>query len=222
MNLGIIKINNNCIFETIISTYGPTKDPSAAPIGVIFKSAEIFHILMYKGSTTLRNLIFSKCGVVNITFDIELFYKATFKEDIDNLKFKKPLFQRAECVDAPVITSAAVNLEFVVEKIKKKSLKTFMVCRIVKIKENSSALILPYTRGFFAALESIIHSTRIKYLLKEGKNAEADRLIRLIEYYKEVAIRVSPDSIYIKIIENLIKKIGAWRRVSASNNKNTF
>jgi hypothetical protein len=217
MKLRRMKIINNCIYETIISSYGPDKKPNAAPFGVIFKNSKIFHIFLYKGSITLSNLVFSKCGVLNITHDIELFYRTAF-EDYNDFTVKKPLFQKAEYINAPLIASADFNLEFIVDEIKEENFKTLMVCRIVKIKKNTNATVQPYTRGFFAALESIIHSTRIKYFFKEGNNAEAEKLIRLIDHYREVARRVSPDSIYVKIIEKLMKRFNTWRRASASNN----
>lgn len=217
MKLKKMKIINYCIYETIISSYGHDKKPNAAPFGVVFKNSKIFHVFLYEGSKTLSNLVFSKCGVVNITQDIELFYRTAF-EDYDD-SAKKLLFQKAECINAPLISTADFNLEFIVDEIKKKDkFKTLMVCRIVKIRENTNATIQPITRGFFAALESIIHSTRIKHFFKEGKNAEAEKLIRLIEHYREVARRVSPDSVYVEIIEKLMKSFDIWRKASASNN----
>jgi hypothetical protein len=218
MKLRRMKIINNCVYETIISSYGPDKKPNAAPFGVIFKNSKVFHISLYKGSTTLNNLVFSKCGVVNITHDIELFYRTSFKEDYEDITVKESLFQKAESVNAPLIASADFNLEFTIDEVKEESFKTFMVCRIVKIKENTNAIVQPCTRGFFATLESIIHSTRIKYFFKEGKNAEAEKLIKLIGHYREVAKRVSPNSIYVKIIEKLMRRFDTWRRTSASNN----
>ena len=216
MKLERMKIINNCIYETIISSYGHDKKPNAAPFGVVFKNSKIFHVFLYEGGKTLSNLIFSKCGVVNITQNIELFYRTAF-EDCDD-SAKKILFQKAECINAPLISTADFNLEFIVDEIKKDKFKTLMVCKIVKIRENTNVIIQPITRGFFAALESIIHSTRIKHFFKEGKNAEAEKLIGLIGHYREVARRVSPDSVYVEIIEKLMKSFDIWRKASASDN----
>ncbi len=69
----------------------------------------------------------------------------------------------------------------------------------------------------FATIESIIHTTRIKAFFTEGKNKEAEELIKLVEYYKKLVKRVSPDSKYLKIVEDLIDKFDLWRRNSAAN-----
>ncbi len=217
-NMRLIK---NCIYEAIISSYGKNNETNATPIGIVFKSPKIFHIQLYKGSKTLNNLIISKCGVVNITHDIELFYNTAFKDEIDNCILKKTLFKKAESVNAPLIASADLNIEFVVEGIKEDNLKTVMICRVVKIKENAKT-IWPYTRCFFAALESIIHATRIKTFFKEGNRKRAEELTKFVHYYRELIERIFPGSIYLKIVEELIDKIDSWRKNCASNSKNAM
>lgn len=212
-SMNIIK---NCNYEGIISSYGANNKPNATPIGFVFQDSKELHLFLYKGTGTLDNLICTKCGVVNITHDAELFYKTAFKESNPFGKLPLELFQRAEKVNAPLIPSARINIEFIVDSITELNDKTVLICKIVNIKKNFKE-IEPYSRSLFATIESIIHATRIKAFFTEGKNKEAEELIKLVEHYRKLVRRVSPDSKYLKTVEDLIVKFDLWRRNSAAN-----
>ena len=68
-----------------------------------------------------------------------------------------------------------------------------------------------YSRGAHAVIEAIIHSTRIKEFLAKGKTKKTSKLIQLVNHYKELIQRVSPDSDYEKIINELQNKINKWK-----------
>lgn len=214
-----MNIIRNCIYEGIITSYGTHNEPNAAPIGFVFKEPRKIHLHLYKKTRTLDNLINSKCGVVNITHNAELFYKTTFKEANPKGELSRKLFQQAKKINAPLITPANFNLEFVVERITEHNDRTLLVCRIVNIKKNSEE-IQPYSRSLFATIESIIHATRIKAFFANGKNKDAEELIKLVKHYRKLVRRVSPDSNYLEIIDELIKKFSLWRRNSAGNSQN--
>ncbi len=216
-NVDSMNIIRNYIYEGIISSYGAHNEPNATPIGFIFKEPEKIQLLLYKGTRILDGVINSKCGVVNITHDTELFYKTAFKEANPNGKLPRGLFQQAKKINAPFITSADINLEFVVESKTEHNDKTLLVCRIVNVKKKRAHEIQPYSRGLFATMESIIHATRIKAFFAEGKNEKAEELIKLVKHYRELVRRVSPDSTYFKIVEELMNKFELWRRNSAGN-----
>ena len=211
-----MNVIKNCIYEGIISSYGAHKEPNVAPVGFVFKKPRKIQLFLYKGTRTLDNLINSKCGTVNITHDAELFYKTAFKEVNPNGKLPRKLFQQAKKINAPLITQADFNLEFVVERITEHNDRTLLLCRIVNIKKNLKEM-QPYSRGLFATIESIIHATRIKAFFVEGRNKDAEELIKLVKHYRELVKRVSPDSTYSEIVDELIKKSGLWRRNSAGN-----
>lgn len=215
-----LEIIEDCIFEVIVSSYGLDNKPNAAPAGIIYKGSDKFHLFSYKGSRTLNNLTNLKCGVVNITFDARLFYRTAFKEANPNGKLPTSLFEKSKKINAPIIASTNFNLEFLVERIEEGDDKTLFNCRIISFKKNVSKTV-PYTRGLFATIESIIHATRIRVFLIEGKNKEAGELIELVRYYRELIKRVSPNSDYLEIVEELLNKFDLWRKNSASNRQNS-
>jgi len=209
-----LNVINRCIYEVIISTYGLNKRPNAAPSGLKFSDPDKFQLEIYKGSKTLQNLIEQKCGVANITYDAEVFYYTALKEENPERVLSKITFQKSHKVQAPLIKEANFNLEFLVEVIEEIKTKTIFKCRIIHIKKNDVKQI-PYTRALFATLESIIHATRIKVFVAEGKYEKADELLELINHYKKLIKRVSPNSIYSKIMQDLINQCEKWRKNSA-------
>jgi hypothetical protein len=210
-----LNVINGCVYEVIISTYGLSKRPNAAPMGLKFSDSDKFQFEMYKGSKTLQNLIEHKCGVANITYDAEVFYYTALKEENPKKVLSKITFQKSHKVKAPLIKEANFNLEFLVEAIEETKKETIIKCRIIHIEKND-VKILPYTRALFATIESIIHATRIKAFVSEGEYEKADELLGLVNHYKNLIKRVSPNSMYSKIMQNLIKQCEKWRKSSAS------
>ncbi len=60
------------IFETIISTISLTGEPHVTPFGVKCEN-DLIVISPYKPSTTLDNILASKCAVMNLTDDVRVF-----------------------------------------------------------------------------------------------------------------------------------------------------
>jgi len=211
-DLSIIK---RCIYEVIISTYGLNKKPNAAPTGLKFIDSDKFQLEMYKGSKTLQNLTEHKCGVANVTYDAEVFYYTALKEENPERMPSKITFQKSHKVQAPLIKEANFNLEFLVEAIEETKTKTIFKCRIIHVEKNDVEL-TPYTRALFATIESIIHATRIKVFIAEREYEKADELLALVKHYKNLIKRVSSNSIYSKIMQDLINQCEKWRINSAS------
>lgn len=210
-----LNLINGCIYEVIISTYGLREKPNAAPMGLKFLDPDKFQLKMYKGSKTLQNLRENKCGVVNITYDPEIFYYTALKEEEPEKVLSKITFQKSHKVKAPLIKEANFNLEFLVEAINETKTETIFECIIIHIEKNNVKTI-PYTRSLFATIESIIHATRIKAFVSEGEYEKADELLDLVNHYKNLIKRVSPNSIYSKIMQDLTNQCKKWRKDSAS------
>lgn len=64
-------------------------------------------------------------------------------------------------------------------------------------------------------IEAIIHATRIRMFLSQGREGEARRLMNLVEYYQRLIARVAPDSEYSRIIEDVIVRIDVWLEKSS-------
>ena len=60
------------IFETIISTTDTQGKPHVTPFGVRYEQ-DLVIIAPYKPSTTLENIMTTKCAVMNLTDDVRVF-----------------------------------------------------------------------------------------------------------------------------------------------------
>jgi hypothetical protein len=211
MNLQRFNLDKNQIYEAVISVYNENKLPTAAPMGVTIIDDLNFFIKPFKQASLLKKLIYSKCGVANFTLNPLIFYLTAFKEKNPQGKLPLNLFKPASSVDAPKLKTSIFYIEFTVNKILNESLDRARVeCVIKKIEEGDEKL-QPYCRGLFAALECVIHATRVKkYFLDKNFN-EAEKLIQLIFYYKDLVERVAPKTEYANLIEAIIKDCEGWK-----------
>ena len=81
INLSSVGMEKGRQYETVITTLSPEGKRNAAPIGVICTGKDSIICRIFKGSTTLENIISQKEFTVNITENPELFTLST----IDNL-----------------------------------------------------------------------------------------------------------------------------------------
>lgn len=201
----------NCIAETIISTYTDDREPTAAPMGVITEDLRTIILKIYRKSQTYKNLIFYKCGVINITQDPELFYRTLFKETNPNGIIPRNWFIHAENVDSPRLRNIDVCLEFRITNVEELEDKALFTCRIEKINLVKVPFIRVYSRVYPAVIESLIHTSKLEYYLsKDFKKAE--ELIRLIKHYSELVNRIAPNSSYSEIMKYVHTKIDKMRR----------
>jgi len=200
------------VYEMILSTYDAGGKSTAAPMGVIPKSSRRFIIRIFKRTQTFKNLQRLRCGVANLTNDPEIFYKTTFKQASGSRSLPVRWFEKARAVKAPRLRSADANIEFKIEKIEDlDELRSRVTCKVEHI-EFRRTLPAGYCRGVFAAIECIIHATRIQQYLSESRFEHAEKLIALVNYYKDLAVRVSPGSKYVSIIRRVCSQIDRWRR----------
>jgi len=200
------------VYEIILSTYDPDGKSTAAPMGIIPKSSRRFIIRIFKGTLTFKNLQRLRCGVVNLTSNPEIFYKTAFKQTSDFRSLRVKWFEKARAVKAPRLRSADANIEFNIKKIEDfDDLRSIVTCEAQRI-DSQRTLPAAYCRGLFAAIECIIHATRIQQYLSDGKLEDAEKLIALVHYYKDLAKRVAPGSKYVSVIRQICSRIDRWRR----------
>ena len=72
------------IFETIITTVDLTGEPHVAPFGVRYEG-DLVVIAPYKPSTTLDNILATKCAVMNLADDVRIFAAALTNRKIGEL-----------------------------------------------------------------------------------------------------------------------------------------
>jgi len=200
------------VYEIVLSTYNADGKSTAAPMGIIPKSSRRFIIRIFKGTLTFKNLQRLRCGVANLTNDPEIFYKTAFKQTSGFRSLEAERFEKARAVRAPRLRSADAKIEFKIEKIEDfDDLRSRVTCEVERI-DFRRTLPVGYCRGAFAAIECIIHATRIQQYLSEDRPRHAEKLIALINYYKDLAERVSPGSMYVSIIRRVCSQIDRWRR----------
>lgn len=198
-------------YEIILSTYNDDGSPNAAPMGIRFTARKTICARLFRGSRTLRNILARRSAVANLTSDACLFYRTTYKR-----KGGLPTgcFSRSRLVNAPVLRSAEGYIEMELtrdEQDRESVLAEFRVRRVC----SKHVTPVPYSRGAHALIEASIHATRIQEFLPDRrKKREVARLIQLVNHYKDVIERVSPDSDYERAIKELQSRIHRWKRSS--------
>jgi hypothetical protein len=208
-DLGLVK---GVIFETIVSTYNRVGTPNAAPMGAIMQDPQTISLSLFNSSSTSRNLNANRCAVINITSDIEVFYKTTFKEANPNGKLSDEWFEKAEAVNAPKLRLADATVDVSVIHMApigaEKTKFSFNVERI------NAAKMCPqvYCRAMSLTLEAIIYATRVKAFINDEKQQKnVSKLLEMIENSNDVVNRVAPNSTYSAVMADLMKRIDSWR-----------
>lgn len=208
-DLGFLK---SIIAETIVSTYDKEGNPNAAPMGVIMEDEQHLAINLFNSSTTCNNIKTSKCAVVNLTSNIEVFYKTAFKDA--NLDGKLPLewFEKASIVNAPRLRLAGASIEVSVKELlpidEQKTHAVFKV-DLIQAKQAYSQV---YSRAMSQTLEAIIHAARVRALLIDKmQQKKVKHLLEMINDCNDVVNRVAPNSPYSLIMTDLLKRVDSWR-----------
>ncbi len=200
------------IFETILSTYNIDGIPNAAPMGVTMLNQITLNLNIYNSSQTSRNLKTSKCAIVNLTNDIDVFYKTTFKEANPIGRLPQELFEKAEMVNAPKLRLAEATIDVSIVNVEPfGSDKTKFSCKVEKI---NAPKMRPHVicRAKALTLEAIIHATRVKaYANDEKQQKSVNKLLATIEDSNDIINRIAPNSTYSAVMTDLMQRIDSWR-----------
>ncbi|MCX8150942.1 MAG: DUF447 family protein [Candidatus Bathyarchaeota archaeon] len=202
------------IAETVVSTYNTDEKPNAAPIGVTINNSKQVALKLYTTSATYKNIATKKSAVINVTDNIEIFYRTAFKEFNPNGKVPKEWFQPAEKIEAPKLRNADATIEVSVLNITPIEEEQAMVlCKVIHINTTKKPPHV-YCRAFGLTLEAIIHATRVKKFLSgtSDQKKQANKLLQTIEECSSIVKRVAPNSPYTKIMTNLDHMINGWRK----------
>lgn len=206
--LSKIGLENGLIYETIVSTLSLDGTFNAAPMGLRSLDGESLVLQPYRDTQTYRNIIATKVAVANFTDDPKLFLRTAFKE---KELLSKEMFSKARVVEAPRFVGAESLVEMQVVRINEELERAIIECIPVYV-EIVNVTPKLYCRGRFAAIEAVIHATRVNHLLHEGNKEEAENLIQLIYSYRALVSKVSPKSIYISVIDQTLELIGKWKK----------
>ena len=200
------------IAETIISTYNKDGTPNAAPMGAIMQDLSHIVINFFNSSSTLLNIRSEKSAVANLTSNVDLFYKTTFKEANSDSKLPEKWFGKAKSVNAPKLSTADGIVEMSADSFTTFGQEKTKVVFSVKLVEVPKKYPQVHCRAMSATLEAIIHATRIQAFAKdENQQVRVQKLLEMVWQCNDVVNRVAPDSSYSLIMADLLKRINSWR-----------
>ena len=159
------------IFETIITSVDLAGEPHITPFGVRHEG-DLVVISPYKPSTTLDNILATKCAVMNLTDDVRVFAAALINRKPANIK-PAPLvptskingFRLAECL-------AHVELELVELRDDASRPQLFMQ----KVAEFNHKPFAGFSRAQAAVIELAVLVSRLHLIPKEKIMAEIEYL----------------------------------------------
>ncbi len=202
-NLGIA---TGVTYETIISTLSQHGEYNAAPMAIRSEDGTSIVLRPYKTARTYYNLITTRNAVANFTDDPFLFFVTAFKEE----GFNDPeMLTKVEEVHVPRLTKADSFLELQVMKVEETAERAVVTCSPIH-GEIINLPTKPYCRGKFAAIEAVIHATRVKVFLADGRMREAESLVRMIHAYRDLVYRVAPSSSYSIVVGKVVDLVEKW------------
>lgn len=198
--------------ETIVSTYNADGTSNAAPIGLKLLDEQHLSMSIFNTSSTCRNIKEKKCAIVNLTSDIEVFYKSALKEANSGGKVPAEWFVTAKVVEAPKLCSADASVEVSVADMELDGIeRTQFLCK-VELLTAEEQLPQVYCRAMPLTVEAITHATRVKAFINHPeKQKEVTKLIETIQNHAYVVERVAPYSQYTRVLDDLLKRINSWR-----------
>lgn len=150
------------IYETIITTRNEDSTPHIAPMG-IHTVEEGYLIAPFMPSTTLDNLARSRCAVINMTDDVQVFAGClTGRRDWP--------VRPAEVIDGSVLEQALAHIEVEVERMEEDELRPRFYCRSVF--QASHAPFRGFNRAQAAVIEAAILISRLHMLEDERIDRE--------------------------------------------------
>jgi uncharacterized protein len=198
------------VAETIVSAYNSDGSPNAAPMGVTIKNQQLT-IDLYNSSTTLANIKSSRCAVVNLTSNIEVYYKTAFKEANSDGALPQEWFTKAQAVNAPKLRFAEASVEVSVADLTAVGAEKTRAVLDVELLKAEKLYPQVYCRAFGLTLEAIIHATRVKALTNDQKEqVHVDELVGKIRDCNVSVCRVAPNSPYSAVMADLMKRVETW------------
>lgn len=211
-NLTDLGFSKGIIAETIVSTYNKEGTPNAAPMGVIMEDERHLAINLHNSSSTYNNIKTNMCAVVNLTKNIEVFYKTAFKEANPDGRVPQEWFEKAKAVNAPRLRLADATIDVLVNDLLPVGVEKTKALFNVKLLETTGKYPQVHSRALALTIEAIIYATRIRTFINDEKEQKhLSKLLELIEHCKETVNRVAPDSSYSMIMADLLKNIDSWR-----------
>ncbi len=202
------------IEETIVSTYNGDGKPNAAPMGAVMQDEQHLTINFFNLSQTFGNIKATRCAVVNLTGNVEVYYKTAFKEANPNGKLPLEWFEKAGSVNAPKLRFADATIDVLLNDMVSLGEEKTKVTLSVTLLEAPKKYPQVHCRAIAATIEAIIYATRVKAFATDAKERkQVNKMLGLIDNCNDVVNRVAPDSTYSMVMADLMKRINSWRTI---------
>jgi hypothetical protein len=205
-----IPLDQNIIYETIVSTYNDDSTPNASTMGIILDSNKHIIIKPFLETDTCNNLLKRMECIVNFTQDPKLFVTSSLFQE----EFKEDQFKKETSVNAPLLKECQNNY-VALKVISHEQIAPYrmsFICKIVKAKSELN-ISKPYTRAFSSLIEILIHATRIMVFSKNPvKNYPVIKLlITQVNFHSNIIRRVSEkESVYQTLLEKIETKLAPF------------
>ena len=176
-------------YETIVSSENSDNTMNAAPIGILCAGENTVICRIFKGSTTLENIIRQKKFTVNITHDPLLFKSSTLGNlpqdyfSSDNSIKNADAFFKCEVINFKDAVKQS-------DPIRKKGKAIVIKSKVVELTINNN--VKAFNRGFGYVIESLSNLTRFDLVDENQKEdylnkfREAKRVVNKIGYREDI------------------------------------
>ncbi len=194
-----IGLSDGLLVESICTTKNGDGSLHSAPIGVRRAGSAVIIEKLFKGTTTLENLMREGFALINLLDDVEIFYLATFNEipeegyDMSHGMRLPPLKDSNASMEASLLNFEDKG-EFLSVKL---SIDGIFVRKVKPCF---------FTRCNHAVLESLIHATRIP-VFRRIMPKDAEKLTKLVLHYSELVSRICPEEPYNRIMRDVVSRL---------------
>ena len=224
------------VVEAILTTVSGGGESNAAPMGVWVKGGEadmpgmrvVLMLRPFADTRTARNLSEIGDAVINLTWDPRIFFYTAFK-GLDAVveeggggtygggaAMYRPTYEPSRRVKAPRLGGMLGYVEVETERAEWEGEdgdegvpgRLCFLCR-VRLVEAPLRRPVAYSRARFAAIECVIHATRVQ-ALRRSNPEEARRLTALIQEYNKLVERTAPGSEYRHITQATLRLASRW------------
>jgi uncharacterized protein len=150
------------IFETIITTQDITGAPHVTPFGVRYEG-DLVVISPYKPSTTLDNILTTKCAVMNLTDDVRVFAGALTNRKVGELV-------RANKIKACRLVDCLAHIELALIEVRDDATRPQLIMQ--KVAEFNHKPFAGFNRAQAAVIELAVLVSRLHMLPREKIQTE--------------------------------------------------
>lgn len=224
------------VVESILTTVSGEGEANAAPMGVWVKDGKtrggrmpLLVLRPFPGTRTARNLSEVGEAVINLTWDPRVFFYTAFKglrmdagtgegrtSGVGAAGRCHPVYVPSRVVRAPRLEGMLGYVEVEAKEEEwddpyGRSGGSGRLCFGCRVRFVEAPLRRPaaYSRACFAAIECVIHATRVQALYASNLE-EAKRLTGLIREYHRLVERIAPESEYTEVTKATLKLASRW------------